>query len=153
MGQCMRVGRGEADLGVDIAQSEFLASFKTPIERAQYCCRAFAQLRRALDGNQIAALGEPDAELLLQAHKIAAVAAGQRGQQRIALEFQRDLLARTDIRSGAVARVQCATALFAAGALPSASAPLREFGRTSMIFTLRSSPINGAAPSTCTGCR
>ncbi len=74
----MRIGRREADLGVDIAQSELLAGFKTPIQRAQYCSRAFAQLRRALDGNQIAALREPDAELLLQAHKVAAVAARQR---------------------------------------------------------------------------
>src|SRR5207253_7129618 len=99
----------------------------------------------------ISTLSDPDAELLLQTHKVAAVVSGKRGQQRIAFEFERNLFAR--VRSGAVARVQCAATVGCAGVVCCASAPRRELGSTSMIFTLRSAPISGAAHSTCTGCR
>ena len=52
-----------------------------------------ARVGRTFHRDQIAALRNLHPQPLLQANKIAAVAADKRGQKRVALEFQRDLLA------------------------------------------------------------
>lgn len=148
----VRLG-GEGDFRVDIAEREIFAGFQPLIEGAQNRCRLLARFGCALHGDQIASLRNSYAEALLQAHEIAAVASDKGGKQRVALEFERYLLAagRIDLAI-CVPAAQWARAFSGKGAALS-NTPFKLFGKTDAIFTFRIAPIRAAAPSTWTGCK
>src|SRR5262249_22716181 len=129
----------------------------TLVERTQHRGCPFARGRLAFDGNQIAAHRDLDAELMLEPHEVAAVAAGQRRQVRVALEFESHSLARRIVRLVGARGVHTLRAGTegdcAPGQSSSGNTPFRLFAYAAAMRTRLMLPINAIAPSTCTGCR
>ncbi len=102
-----RAFAGKTNLGVDVRELGLFTGLEARINRAQHARGAIARVAGARNRNQIAAHGDANAELLLEADEIALMRAGKIGEQRVVRKLERGLLAR---RLAFGRDAQCATA-------------------------------------------